>query len=64
MREKPRIINGAEPRKGLHTHEWPAPGEHLWSDWMPNTGVKPGMKATNWRKCLHPACDAVEVADV
>lgn len=46
---------------GLADHEWPAPGEHLWSDWSLRD---PMPKPTKARHCLHPACSAVQVRKV
>ncbi len=61
MKEKPRIINGAQPEAGLQYHAWPKPEEHLWTSWMLNTSREGATPPTEHRTCLHPACHAVEV---
>lgn len=60
-RPTPKIIDGAEPDPGLSTHDWPKPGEHLWSGWRLNTSRDGAKPATKYRICLHPKCNATEV---
>lgn len=41
-----------------HEHNWPQDGGHKWGTWMPKD------RATKYRTCVHPNCDATEEKDV
>lgn len=67
MGKKDNTIDGAVPRAGLQHHAWPAPEEHLWSNWRSNTPRRVGENPkppTEYRLCTHPRCNAVEVREV
>lgn len=42
---------------GSHEHNWPTKGDHLFGPWYNKTGLP---KATQYRQCVHPLCEAVE----
>lgn len=41
-------------------HTWPADGACLFGPWMQKTGLP---KPTDYRNCVHPACNQVEYRD-
>jgi hypothetical protein len=61
---KTNEINGAQPKQGLQFHAWPESEEHFWGVWMANTPRDGAKKATKYRTCLHPKCNAAEVREV
>lgn len=40
--------------------QWPKQGECLFGEWMHKTGLP---KPTQYRQCVHPKCNKVEVRD-
>lgn len=38
-------------------HNWPGPGQHMWSRWQHKTGLP---KPTQYRYCIHPDCKVIE----
>jgi hypothetical protein len=62
--KKEHVIDGVQSKPGLQFHAWPAPDEHLWGPWHPNTDRKGAQKATKYRSCLHSKCNAAEVIEV
>lgn len=45
-------------------HNWPKdPEEHAWGPWFAKTGIKLGVKPTQYRQCIDPLCHAIQVRD-
>jgi hypothetical protein len=45
----------------MTNHEWPSDNrQHVWGPWMNDMPQKGKQKPTQYRKCVHPTCKAVD----